>query len=168
MKKLVLMAVMTALMSINAIAQYKVHFQVNDSTGEGEAFATVRLYAATNTRKVISTGVTTLNGTFDQSLASAGTYKVEISAVGKVSTEKEFSVDAKHPTADLGTIVLAASANVLTGVTVTASAPVVKSEIDRITYNVQNDDDSKTRTVLDMLRKVPLVTVDAQENIKVK
>lgn len=168
MKKLVLMAVMTALMSINAIAQYKVHFQVNDSTGEGEAFATVRLYAATNTRKVISTGVTTLNGTFDQSLASAGTYKVEISAVGKVSAEKEFSVDAKHPTADLGTIVLAASANVLTGVTVTASAPVVKSEIDRITYNVQNDDDSKTRTVLDMLRKVPLVTVDAQENIKVK
>ena len=32
MKKLVLMAVMTALMSINAIAQYKVHFQVNKST----------------------------------------------------------------------------------------------------------------------------------------
>jgi len=79
MKKLVLMAIMTALMSINAIAQYKVHFQVNDSTGEGEAFATVRLYAASNTRKVISTGVTTLNGTFDQSLASAGTYKVEVS-----------------------------------------------------------------------------------------
>ena len=168
MKKLVLMAVMTALMSINAIAQYKVHFQVNDSTGEGEAFATVRLYAATNTRKVISTGVTALNGTFGQSLASAGTYKVEISAVGKVSAEKEFSVDAKHPTADLGTIVLAASANMLTGVTVTASAPVVKSEIDRITYNVPNDDDSKTRTVPDMLRKVPLVTVDAQDNIKVK
>ena len=51
MKKLVLMAVMTALMSINAIAQYKVHFQVNDSTGEGEAFATVRLYAATTHAK---------------------------------------------------------------------------------------------------------------------
>ena len=35
-------------------------------------------------------------------------------------------------------------------------------------YDVQADEDSKTQTVLDMLRKVPMVTVDGEDNIKVK
>lgn len=168
MKKLFMMAMIATLMSAEAIAQYKVQFQVADSTGEGEPFATVRIFKADDSKKVVSTGVTTLEGAFKQDIATAGTYKAEISAVGKVSATKEFSVGATHKSADLGTIVLGASANVLQGVTVTASAPVVKNEIDRITYNVQNDDDSKTRNVLDMLRKVPLVTVDGQDNILVK
>ena len=32
---------------------------------------------------------------------------------------------------------------------------------------MQDDTDSKTNTVLEMLRKVPLVTVDGEDNIKV-
>ncbi|MDO4511110.1 MAG: outer membrane beta-barrel protein [Bacteroidales bacterium] len=168
MKKIFMMALMATLMSIQAIAQYNVKFQVNDSTGEGEAFATVRIYKAADANKAVSTGVTTLEGAFTQEIATAGAYKAEISAVGKVTAVKDFSVSASQKTADLGTIVLGANANVLQGVTVTAAAPVVKSEIDRISYNVQNDADSKSRNVLDMLRKVPLVTVDGQDNITVK
>lgn len=168
MKKLFMMAMIATLMSAEAIAQYKVKFQVADSTGEGEPFATVRIFKASDKSKVVTTGVTSLEGAFKQELTTAGAYKAEISAVGKESATKEFSVSAANKTADLGTIVLGASANVLQGVTVTASAPVVKNEIDRISYNVQNDDDSKTRNVLDMLRKVPLVTVDGQDNILVK
>lgn len=168
MKKWFLMAVMATLMSVQAIAQYKVQFQVNDSTGEGEAFATVRLYKAANASKVISTGVTTLEGAFEQEIASPGSYKIIISAVGKVNTEKTFEVSAANKLANLGTIVMGSSVNELKGVTVVAQAPVVKNDIDRITYNVQNDDDSKSRNVLDMLRKVPMVTVDGQDNITVK
>ncbi|MDR0976821.1 MAG: TonB-dependent receptor, partial [Prevotellaceae bacterium] len=37
----------------------------------------------------------------------------------------------------------------------------------KIAYNVEDDPDSKSNTVLDMLRKVPLVTVDGEDNIKV-
>lgn len=36
-----------------------------------------------------------------------------------------------------------------------------------MTYDVQSDNDVKTNTVLDMLRKVPMVTVDGQDNITV-
>lgn len=40
-------------------------------------------------------------------------------------------------------------------------------DVDRITYKVEDDVDSKTSTVLEMLRKVPMVSVDGQDNITV-
>lgn len=45
---------------------------------------------------------------------------------------------------------------------------LIKNDIDRVTYDVQADADSKTKTALDMLRKVPLVSVDGEDNIRVK
>ena len=52
-------------------------------------------------------------------------------------------------------------------VEVVAQKPLVKADIDKIEYNVQDDPDSKSNSVLEMLRKVPLVTVDGEDNIKV-
>ena len=43
----------------------------------------------------------------------------------------------------------------LEGVTVKAQRQLIKQDIDRIGYDVQADEESKTLTVLDMLRKVP-------------
>lgn len=56
----------------------------------------------------------------------------------------------------------------LEGVTVAAQKPLIKTEIDRVGYDVQADESSKTDNVLEMLKKVPFVSVDAQENIQVK
>lgn len=56
----------------------------------------------------------------------------------------------------------------LSEVEIKAIRPLVKAEIDRLSYDVQADAESKTNTVLEMLRKVPLVTVDAEDNIRVK
>ena len=56
----------------------------------------------------------------------------------------------------------------LEGVTVKAQRQLIKQEIDRVGYDVQADENSKTENVLDMLKKVPMVTIDGEENIKVK
>ena len=56
----------------------------------------------------------------------------------------------------------------LEGVEIKAQRQLIKQEVDRLGYDVQADDESKTQTVLDMLRKVPMVTVDGQDNILVK
>ena len=56
----------------------------------------------------------------------------------------------------------------LDGIVVKAQRQLIKQEIDRIGYDVQADEESKTQTVMDMLRKVPMVTVDGQDNILVK
>ncbi|MBQ2208808.1 MAG: TonB-dependent receptor [Prevotella sp.] len=56
----------------------------------------------------------------------------------------------------------------LEGVVIKAQKQLIKQDIDRIGYDVQADEESKTQTVMDMLRKVPMVTVDGEDNITVK
>lgn len=53
-------------------------------------------------------------------------------------------------------------------VTVTAQRKLVKNDIDKLTYDVANDETARTKNTLDMLRSVPLVTIDGQENISIK
>ena len=55
----------------------------------------------------------------------------------------------------------------LGGIEVTAQRQLIKQEVDRIGYNIEADADSKTNNVLTMLRKVPMVSVDAQDEIRV-
>ena len=56
----------------------------------------------------------------------------------------------------------------LESVVIKAQKQLIKQDIDRISYDVQTDEESKTQTVMDMLRKVPMVTVDGEDNITVK
>src|SRR5574344_1334513 len=42
-------------------------------------------------------------------------------------------------------------------VTVKAQRKLIKNDIDRLSYDVQHDNDSKTQNTLEMLRKVPMV-----------
>lgn len=53
-------------------------------------------------------------------------------------------------------------------VSVTATRKLVKSEIGKMSYDMAADDEAKTKNTLDMLRKVPMVSVDGQDNIRVK
>ncbi len=51
---------------------------------------------------------------------------------------------------------------------VTTVKPLITKEIDRIGYDVQADTEAKTSPLADILRKVPLVSVDPDGTIKVK
>ena len=53
-------------------------------------------------------------------------------------------------------------------VTVTAQRKLVKNDIDKLTYDVANDETARTKNTVDMLRSVPLVTIDGQDNISIK
>jgi len=55
----------------------------------------------------------------------------------------------------------------LNEVIVKVQRPVVNVKTDKVVYQVTNDEEAKTRTVLEMLRKVPMVTVDGRGNITV-
>ena len=51
---------------------------------------------------------------------------------------------------------------------VTAQRPLVRVEIDKLTYSAKDDPEASTSNVLDLLRKVPLVTVDGEDEIQLK
>ncbi len=53
-------------------------------------------------------------------------------------------------------------------VVVTQRRQLIKNDIDKLTYDVQHDKTAQTKTTLEILKKIPLVTVDGQENIKVQ
>jgi hypothetical protein len=108
------------------------------------------------------------NGAFELSNLPAKAYEVVVNYTGFTSKVIQLAGTADKPVVDLGRIQLSPAASQLKEVEVTAQKLLIKHDIDKITYDVEADPESKTITALDMLRKVPLVTVDAEDNIQLK
>ena len=140
---------------------------VDSLTNEGEPYATIRIFTPADTKKAVYAAVTQPNGKFNEKLKTAGQYIIHFSSVGKNTVIRTFSVTDEQPVANLGTLRISESAEMLKGVEVVAQKPLVKAEIDKVTYSMEDDPDAKTNTTLEMLRKVPLVTIDGEDNIKV-
>ncbi|MBR6139763.1 MAG: TonB-dependent receptor plug domain-containing protein, partial [Prevotella sp.] len=140
---------------------------LKDSTlNEPEPYATVRVFSKGNKSNPAAMFLTKDDGSFSQAVAGKGKFTVVFSSVGKV--DKSISIElGSQATVDLGTVYIRENATALQGVEIIAQKPLVKMEVDKMSYNVAEDADSKASTVLDMLRKVPMVTVDGQDNITV-
>lgn len=141
---------------------------VCDSLGQPESFATLRIYLLPDTVKPKATGTTLEDGTFSEYLPQEGSYRVNVLSFGKKEFNKDISLTEEYPTVDLGKIILTEQTNLLQEVTVTAQRPLVTKEIDRIGYDVQADEESKTSQLDQILKKVPLVSVDPDGTIKIK
>jgi len=168
MKFLTTFLLITACAISMSAQQYEVNCQVNDGDGEGIPFATIYIYNSNDTITVVSSGVSDAFGKVNHKLNKAGNYTLKVNFVGMTQESRNFEVNKSNPSAQLGTIVLNNAANVLKEVVVSTQRQLVKTEIDRLAYDVQADADSKTSNVLDILKKVPMVTVDGQDEIKVK
>ena len=140
---------------------------VDSITGEGEPYATVRVEKAGVLGEAVKMLVTKSDGRFTVSLAEKGKYRLTVSSMGRADIVKDFALEAGKPAVDLGKMPIHDATNVLAGVEVTAQKPLVTADIDKIGYDVESDPDSKTNTVIEMLRKVPMVTVDGEDNIQV-
>ena len=94
------------------------------------------------------------------------TMMLTLSAVVMAQTNNDDDVEVVYATDSLTQDSVTWSKE-LDGVEVVHQKRLVKMEVDKMTYKVSEDEDSKSYTVLDMLRKVPMVTVDGQDNITV-
>jgi ferric enterobactin receptor len=96
-------------------------------------------------------------------------YTLALVAVGYKGKTIEVDLsDSTRQSVDLGTISISQSVVGLKEVTVTAIKPIVKQEVDRITYDLEADPESKVYSVLEMMRKVPYLSLDAEDNIFLK
>lgn len=136
---------------------------VDSLKNEPLGFVTISLQDTKTGTQVKST-ITKDNGAFELSGVKNGVYKLLVASIGYQNKV----INPVSSGGSLGRIRLKATANQLTEVAVTANRPVIRQEVDRISYDVQSDAESKVLTVLDMLRKVPMVSVDASDNIKLK
>lgn len=152
----------------NLQAQYTVKGTLVDSlTHESEPYATLRIMLDKSPDKPVRLNVTDTQGKFQEKLPHTGNYTLQITSVGKRTVIRHFTITENKRVADLGTLYTCDDTQMLKGVEVVAQKPLVKAEIDKISYSIEDDPDSKTNTTLEMLRKVPLVTVDGEDNIQV-
>lgn len=137
-------------------------------TQEGEPYATIRITKKGSPDKALKMAVTGASGKFQEKLnISPGNYVITISSIGKASVTREFTLKPSVKVVDLGTLFSSEANNELKGVEVVAQKPLVKVDVDKIEYNIEDDPDSKSNSILEMLRKVPLVTVDGEDNVQV-
>ena len=136
-------------------------------THESEPFATIRVFKGGKMDKPVAMSVTDDDGKILQKVDGTGNFTVTISSMGRKLITRKVQLSAAKPTLSLGTILVQDDAKMMKGVEVVAQKPLVKMETDKMSYDVESDVDAKSNTVLDMLRKVPMVTVDGQDNITV-
>ena len=166
MKKIMLM-MMFGLLATTVTAQTTVKGVLMDKTlNEGEPYATVRVMKQGSSEKPVVSFLTDAEGRFSHEVAGQGKFDIVFSSIGKADLRKAMELTGKG-TLDLDTLYIIEDATALQGVEVVAQKPLVKMEVDKMSYNVAEDEDAKASTVLDMLRKVPMVTVDGQDNISV-
>lgn len=154
------------------VAQKNVSFQVkgvvsDSATLAPESYATVRLMKKEVPGKALKMVLTDEEGKFLIQASGQGDFLLYISSVGRNDILRTFTVGDGNREVDLGTLYFSAADNALAEVEVVAQKPLVKADIDKIAYNVADDPDSETNSLLEMLRKVPMVTVDGEDNIQV-
>ena len=152
----------------NTQHSYTITGVVADSvTHEGEPYATLTIARADSAAKPVKQALTDIKGRFSISSSGTGSYLLMVRSMGRKPMQRAYTVDATTRTIDLGTLLLQDGGNQLETVEVVAYKPLVKADIDKIAYSVEDDPEANTNTVIEMLKKVPMVTVDGQDNIRV-
>lgn len=140
---------------------------ISASDQAGLPYATISVAREATPANAVKKLATQENGTFSTTL-DPGKYIFTFYFVGMDQVEKPVEIGSSPTPFDMGEIEMTESSTELDEISVTAQAPLVKVEIDKLTYNAKDDPESSTSSVLDLLRKVPLVTVDGEDEIQLK
>ncbi len=141
---------------------------VTDSlTGKAVPFATVALLLP---NAKLLTGVNTDElGAFSIAKLNPGTYKLAISFVGyRTRTVADVTISDGSPAIDLGKLLLQPDTKTLNQVDVVAQKALMEDKGDRLVYNAEKDISNAGGTAADVLRKVPMLTVDLSGNVQMR
>jgi outer membrane receptor protein involved in Fe transport len=133
-------------------------FSKNDAKSIPYATITLQLDSA----HVLIRKSTDSDGKFLLTISGHDTIQFIATAIGYQSLLK--TIHFEQDKFDLGDISLETGV-IMKTVTVNGQKPLVKVDPDKITYSVESDPEAKTSNGLEILRKVPLLDVDGEENV---
>ena len=137
-------------------------------TNKPVEFASVALVNIQTNRPVDGT-VCDVQGKFSMNRVLTGTFRLLVSFVGyRNQVVPSVTVEAKGGNVNLGTILLAPEVRNLKEVTVVGQQAMVEEKVDRLVYNAERDLTSKGGDATDIMRKVPLLTVDLDGNVSLR
>ena len=158
--------IIALMMNVAAMAQTTVKGTLLDSLSRAPETGAVVQFLKTGQESPVAYSVTDSTGRFERTVSGQGDYILLLQNMGRKTVSRGFKLEGQSEL-DFGEILVQDDAEALEGASVRAMKTLVKLDVNKLTYKVEADPDSKTGTVLDMLRKVPMVTVDGQDNITV-
>ena len=137
------------------------------ATGKPVSYATVAVLDGA-TGKVVNGGVCGDDGKFVLPGLPAGTYTVQFSFLGYKTQERPGVLVPAGGAVALGTAALAATAQKLDEVVVTGQKALIEEKVDRTVYNAENDQTTRGGDATDVLKRVPLLSVDLDGNVTLR
>lgn len=155
-----------------AFGQTSVNYQIKGIVADSVTktplpMVTVRLRKANH--EIIQIMVTREDGSFTFPALIPAPYSLSVEAIGY--GPKTIPVDSltfKIQTIDLQRIYPGDKTVGLIEVAITGNRPVIRRKADRIIYDLKADPESKSNNVLTMMRKIPYLSVDGDDNLLMK
>lgn len=136
---------------------------VDSANHRSLAYVTVVIKEAGN--QTIKTTLSKDDGSFTFTDLPNKQYQLILSYVG-YKTKVINLPQATSAVVDLGTIQLIPTVTQLDEVQIVTTKPIIEQNTDKLIYNVESDPENNILNTLDMLRKVPLLTVDGDDNLQ--
>jgi outer membrane receptor protein involved in Fe transport len=143
-------------------------YVIDSSATKAVEFANIGLFNKANGKPVDGTTADE-KGKFTLHKIAKGEYKLMITFIGfKTYTVDNVTIEEKGSNLDLGVIRLAPSVQNLEEVTVTGQKALIEDKVDRLVYNAEKDQTSKGGDATDVLKKVPMLSVDLDGNVSLR
>jgi outer membrane receptor protein involved in Fe transport len=131
-------------------------------------FATITL-ADPNTGKALDGALADEKGKFIIPKLGAGTYRVVVSFIGYETRNIEnIKISDRNDDVDLGAVRINISATALKEIQVQGQRAMFEEKVDRTVYNAENDITNRGGDASDVLRKVPMLSVDLDGNVTMR
>lgn len=141
---------------------------IDAETNQPVEFANVALIDP-KTGKPVDGAVCDEKGKFTIHKIAEGTYAVAISFIGyETNTLQSITLAEKKNDINLGTIKLSSSAKVLSEVVVEGQRQLIEEKVDRTIYNAENDKTTAGGDATDVLKRVPMLSVDMDGNVSMR
>lgn len=140
---------------------------MDGKTNQPVEFATIALTDATG--KTLNGTIADGKGKFTIEKIANGSYTVVISFIGyETITIKDIVLDGRKSEVSLGTIKINEEATQLSEVVVEGQKDLVEERVDRTIYNAENDATTKGGDATDVLKRVPMLSVDLDGNVSLR
>lgn len=151
----------------NNIIKGKISGKVIDASSKLPVdFATISLFKPGSTSPFNGTS-TDPKGNFTIDNIPMGEYTLAVDFLGyKRQTIENLLISPANKNIVVANILLESVQHQLKDVVITASAPTVENKIDKMVYNPSNDLTAQGGVALDVLKKVPMITVDINGNVE--
>jgi len=131
-------------------------------------FATISLKKA-GRDKIVNGTLSEDDGSFSFTDVTPGKYDLEVSFIGySVKVKAMVETTKKNPDNNIGQIDIVPTDYLLDEVEVTAQRALIENKIDKIVFNAEDDSSIAGGDATDVLRKVPLLSVDLDGNVSLR